>query len=313
MSTLSDLHQKRLDWLSDRLNQAKKDRYQHVKSAVQAKIRKMKEEWWKEKARQIQSATNKNDLRAFYQELKAIHGPSFNGMSAVRSSDGRTILTDPTPIRERWAEHFEKLLNRPSNIADAVLEDLPSRPTLECLGLLVWLDEVTMAISELKNGKAPGSDSLPPEVFKYGGPYLAEWLIQLFTIMWQKEINPQDFKDVKIIHLYKRKGKRADCNNYRGISLLCIAGKIFTHKIVRWATVLAEEVNPESQCGHRENRGTVDMLFAAHQVQEKYREQQRNLYIVFADLTKAFDSVSCARLWMLLHKVGFRQKVINII
>ena len=72
-------------------------------------------------------------------------------------------------------------------------------------------------------------------------------------------------------------------------------------------------MNPESQCGYRENRGTVDMLFAARQVQEKCREQQRDLYIVFVDLTKAFDSVSRAGLWMLLHRVGFPEKVINII
>ena len=55
------------------------------------------------------------------------------------------------------------------------------------------------------------------------------------------------------------------------------------------------------------------MLFAARQVQEKCREQQRDLYIVFVDLTKAFDSVSRTGLWMLLHRVGFPEKVINII
>ena len=141
-----------------------------MKSAAQAKVGKMKEEWWKEKARQMPSAADKNDLRAFYQELKAIHGPSFNGASAVRSSDGRTILTDPTRIIEKWAEHFEQLLNRPSNIAaDALLEDLASRPTLECLGLPIRLDEVTKAISELKNGKASGSDSLLSEDYMAKG------------------------------------------------------------------------------------------------------------------------------------------------
>lgn len=35
-------------------------------------------------------------MRTFYNELKAIHGPCFNGMLAVRCSDGRIILNDPT-------------------------------------------------------------------------------------------------------------------------------------------------------------------------------------------------------------------------
>ena len=34
------------------------------------------------------------------------------------------------------------------------------------------------------------------------------------------------------------------------------------------------------------------MIFAARQIQEKYREQNRDLYMVFVDLTKAFDSVN---------------------
>ena len=150
----------------------------------------MKEEWWKEKARLMQSAANKNDMRTSYNELKAIHGPCLNGMLAVRSSYGRIILNDPTRIIEEWAEHFEQLLNRPSHIANAKLDDLPSRPTLECLSLPITLEEVTNAIRVLKNGKASGCDSIPPKVFKYGDPYLAERLLQLFSVAWTKEVVP---------------------------------------------------------------------------------------------------------------------------
>jgi len=35
----------------------------------------------------------------------------------------------------------------------------------------------------------------------------------------------------------------------------------------------------------------VDMIFTARQLQEKCREQQRELYAAFIDLIKAFDSV----------------------
>ena len=46
------------------------------------------------------------------------------------------------------------------------------------------------------------------------------------------------------------------------------------------------------------------MLFAARQVQEKCREQNLDLYMVFLDLTKAFDSVSREGLSKLLLKIG---------
>ena len=40
---------------------------------------------------------------------------------------------------------------------------------------------------------------------------------------------------------------------------------------------------PESQCGFRGGRSTMDMIFTARQLQEKCCEQQQELYAVFVD------------------------------
>ena len=69
----------------------------------------------------------------------------------------------------------------------------------------------------------------------------------------------------------------------------------------------------ESQCGFRSGRGTMDMIFTARQLQEKCREQQRELYVVFVDLTKAFDSVDRTALWEVLLKIGCPPGFVNII
>ena len=56
--------------------------------------------------------------------------------------------------------------------------------------------------------------------------------------------------------------------------------------------MIAQENMPESQCGFRSNRGTVDMIFMLRQIQEKCREQNMGLYAASVDLTKAFDTIS---------------------
>ena len=66
-------------------------------------------------------------------------------------------------------------------------------------------------------------------------------------------------RNVKIITLYKNKGDRSDCNNYRGISLLSIVDKEFAKVILVRLQVLAEHIYPESQCS---KRSTVDMIFS---------------------------------------------------
>ena len=52
---------------------------------------------------------------------------------------------------------------------------------------------------------------------------------------------PQDMGDAKITTLYKSKGDRSDCNNYRGISLLSIVGKVFARVASSRLQVLAAD------------------------------------------------------------------------
>ena len=124
-------------------------------------------------------------------------------------------------------------------------------------------------------------------------------LLSLYTSVWSNGTVPQEFKDAQIVHIFKRKGDRSVCDDHRGISLLSIPGKILARIILN---PLMQHVNdhnilPQSQCGFRGSRSTMDMIFTARQLQEKCREQQQELYPVFVDLTKAFDSVDRSALW----------------
>ena len=117
------------------------------------------------------------------------------------------------------------------------------------------------------------------------------------------------------MHIYKRKGDRAVCDNHRGISLLSVAGKVLAHILPNRLThhVGSSAIIPESQCGFRAGRGVTDMIFSARQIQEKCRQQHCVLYMVFIDLTKAFDSVNRQGMWLILHNIGCPDKFVNII
>ena len=108
-------------------------------------------------------------------------------------------------------------------------------------------------------------------------------------------------KDANIITLYKNKGDRGDCSNYRGIFLLSVGWKLLACVVLK---VLADRVYPESQCRFRANRSTTDMVFSLRKLQEKCREQQQPLFVAFIDVTKAFDLVSRDGLLKILPKIG---------
>ena len=128
--------------------------------------------------------------------------------------------------------------------------------------------------------------------------------------MWRKEYIPQEFKDATIIYLFKRKGDTQVCDKHRGTSLLSIAGKILARVLPNRLNEEHSGLLPESQCGFRKDRGTIDMIFTARQLQEKCQEQNVDLYMTFVDLTKAFDTVSREGLWKIMTKFGCPAKFI---
>ena len=300
--------------LSDPNSQAKKAAYNTIRSYVQQKLRNMQDTWLRSKAEEIQGYADRHDSKRFYHALKEIYGPSTSGSSPLLSADGSSVLTDPDDILKRWAEHFCNVLNRPSSISSEAISNLPQVPVNASLDVLPTSDEVKKAISQLSDGKAPGRDCIPAEIYKCGGDVLVTRLTELFVLIWEKQVLPQDFKDASIVHLYKKKGNRQSCDNHRGISLLSIAGKILARILLnRLNTHLERGHLPESQCGFRANRGTVDMIFAARQLQEKCMEKRADLYTTFVDLTKAFDTVSREGLWRIMAKFGCPDLFISIV
>ena len=214
---------------------------------------------------------------------------------------------------ERWVEHYSELYSRENVIVSSVLDSIVPLPVMEELDTDPTQEELCKAIDSLTCGKAPGNDGIPPDLIKRCKNTLLQPLLDILCQCWREGTLPQDMRDAKMFTLYKKKGDRSDCNNYRGISLLSIVGKLYARVVLMRLQKLAERVYPESQCGFRAERLTVDMIFSLHQLQEKCREQQKSLYVAFVDLTKAFDLVSREGLFNILLIIGCPPKLHKII
>ena len=100
---------------------AKKSAYARARQSSQMRLRMMKESWWMRKSQELQDAADRHDMKQFYDGLKKVFGPHDSGSNPVRSKDGTAMLTDAEQILNRWAEHFESLLNQPAVFDDTVL------------------------------------------------------------------------------------------------------------------------------------------------------------------------------------------------
>ena len=311
---LTNLHDLHLQVIEDGNNEELAEAYRTCKQEAQRSLRAMKNSWWKARAAELQKAADKHDCKSFYQGLKAVYGPSYKTSPGIKSKDG-VLLTEPAQVLDRWSEHFNGVLNQDSDFDMSVLDEIPQWDIKQSLSDLPTLEEVSLSIKQLTAGKAAGADGIPPDVFKCGGETIALKLLQLFTQIWEEGEVPQDFKDADIVHLYKNKGDCKCCDNHRGISLLNIAGKIFARLMLNrlFKHTVSIGIIPESQCGFYPGRGTTDMNFAIRLLQEKCKLYSEDLYLLFIDLTKAFDTINRQALWAILEKIGCPRHFVDLI
>ena len=300
-------------WLSTRCP-TDRQRYVTMRREVARKIRCCKNAWFQEKAGEVEVAVRRG--RGAWKGLREMQRGRL-GMRpvrtrAVRDLDGK-LCTGHDDTLQRWHQHFHGVLNVRSSydvgVVNAVSDEYPVRseladpPTEE---------EVMEAMGKLKLGKAGGKSGILPEMVRGCGGELMDYILDMFHTVWMEQRVPQEWRDALLVPIPK-KGDLTQCDNWRGISLLDVVGKLFTKVVQVRLQRVAEEVLPDSQCGFRAGRGCADMVFCTRQLVEKAREHNTTLYLLFVDLRKAYDSVPREALWQVLRKYGVPPSLVTII
>ena len=173
-------------------------------------------------------------------------------------------------------------------------------------------EEVKEAINRLKNGKAAGHDNVKAEMIKTLGESGIKILTAILNKAWNLGSIPTDW-EVGIIILIFKKGNARDCKNYRGITLLSIASKVYERVIESKLLKKTDKQMLDSQSGFRKGYSTQDHIFSIKEITHKLLEQKQEAYIAFLDLEKAFDCISRKKIWCLLRERNVGKKITNAI
>ena len=138
------------------------------------------------------------------------------------------------------------------------------------------------------------------------------WLKSIFDSIWETESVPRDWQSQLLVPLHK-KGSLTICDNYCGIALLSIPGKVFAKAILNRLKPRTEQLLRENQCGFHPGRGCADQLFSLGVLMEKAHEFYQPLHAGFIDL-KVCDSVHSDSLWCILkHTSHLPEQFLTII
>ena len=283
--------------------------YAEANKQVKRSARADKRKYIDSLAKEAEAAAASNNMRELYNTTRKLAGKYSLPERPVKDKEGNSIPGAEQQLN-RWAQHFEELLNRPTpanppliNTAEEDLDINCEPPTKE---------EIKNALKLLKNGKAAGPDSIPAEALKADPEIMAEMLHPLFLKIWEKEEVPVDWKEGYLIKLPK-KGDLSNCANYRGITLLSVPGKVFNRILLERMKSAVDPLLRDQQAGFRQNRSCVDQIATLRIIVEQSLEWNSPLYVNFVDYEKAFDSVDRETLWKLLRHYGVPTKLVNLI
>ena len=196
-------------------------------------------------------------MKSFYKKVKSMtqREQPYCPITTIKDAQGQ-IITDKHQIKERWGGYFEGLLNPNEEMRD---NDFSAQDIMEHEPEILR-SEVEESLKSAKTGKAPGIDGITIEIIKAAGEAGVELLWRVCRAVWKDGIAPMERRQSIIIHIWKRKGDRRECSQYRGISLLSQPSKVFSRILEKRIRYIVEPQLSENQFGFRKNKGCSDAI-----------------------------------------------------
>ena len=172
--------------------------------------------------------------------------------------------------------------------------------------------EFAAALKHLKPGKAPGPDSICPELINHAGAALKSWLCGFLSSSLHHLKIPKVWRRALVVAILKPKKLVENPKSYRPIFLLCVPFKILERLIYARVEPIVDPLLPRERA-----RSTVDQTVLLTQNIEDSLEAKKKAGAMFVDLIAAYDTLwhrglTC-KLLMLLPENHMVQMILELV
>lgn len=210
--------------------------------------------------------------------------------------------------------HFKNLLQVPIENSENENESVLSTSSNEWYDQEISLLEIQRAMKSLKNKKSAGLDGVFNEHLKETFEYFQDWWLIYMNSILNKGTISEIWRIGKLKTLYKGKGNVNDPNMYRGISLMSVTYKLYTKILNNRILNNIDNLLPNEQFGFRRGRNCESAIeILRSKIREHLSLPRGNMYAVFVDFQKAFDSLDRKLLLQTLQQTNIKGKIYNSI
>lgn len=127
------------------------------------------------------------------------------------------------------------------------------------------LATVKETVSKLMDGKTAGINNISTEILKIlkaGGEAMIRRMHGMLSAVWQFSAIPLDWRRGLLVHIWKGKRDRQNCNNYHGVKLCSVSGKVLDYLLLMRIQSHLLKYQKSEQSGFTPGKSTVDKILA---------------------------------------------------
>ena len=161
-------------------------------------------------------------------------------------------------------------------------------------------------------GKASSTDMINNKIIKSLDSDNVTFLTNLFNLCLDSGSYPWNVSIISPLH---KKGSKENPDNYRAVAVSSVIGKLFSTILLDRLIKFRNEncPDPPNQLGFTKKAQTYDHILTMQTIVGKYKKLHKNVYAVFVDFKKAFDSVCRQALFFKLATKGITGKFYDVL
>lgn len=152
-------------------------------------------------------------------------------------------------------------------------------------------EDLIQQLKKLKRKKAPGENGIENEAWRLMPKEIGEVFYDLINRIWKEGGIPEEWNKGIIRPIWKR-GDKDEVRNYRGVTLMDTAYKIYANLLNERLKAEVEEKLDERQFDFRPGRGTNDAIYVLNYVvNREIANKKGKIFGFFVGLKAVFDKV----------------------
>lgn len=222
-------------------------------------------------------------------------------------------LVDPKIIANTFAQHFLKSHNNNTRVPESTASLSPEQIYSNTHLHIEYFtkDDIKKAVQEIPVKKSPGTDGLPPILFKKCLDTLLNPLTNLINQSLREAVYPDKLKE-SIIKPIPKKGNNVEINNHRPISTLNTLAKIYECALYnKISNFIFSNVSP-NQHGFVKQKSTLSNLTEFCDYVARVISEKAQIDVIYSDISKCFDSISHAAIIHKLQSIGFSTPLVQL-